>query len=228
MSDDLKSSLSHVLWIGGGTDTGKTSIAEAIASRYDLQVYHFDRNETSHIERLIKAGSAYFQALVSKQQNGYWQLRDIDEYWVLRKPVVMAAETITSWKERFPLVVDDLLAMPKESMIIAEGPGLFPESVVQVIRSSRQAIWLVPSKAFKIKLTEQRDKPGVKNQTIDPQRATKNLIARDLLMAHHVRIQTRERNLKLYEVNDSRSLEDMIALVERHFKPWLLGEQCCP
>ena len=129
MDDDLKSTLQHVLWIGGGTDTGKTSIAQAIARRYGLQTYHYDRNEPSHIERLINAGSAYFQNLVTKTAEGHWELRDVDEYWVLRSADVMARETITSWKQRFPLVVEDLQAMPKEPMIIAEGPGLFPECV---------------------------------------------------------------------------------------------------
>ena len=88
---------------------------------------HYDRNEPSHIERLIDAGSTYFQELVTKTAEGRWVLRDVDAYWVLRSPEVMAQETIASWKARFPLVVEDLQAMPKEPMIIAEGPGLFPE-----------------------------------------------------------------------------------------------------
>ncbi|MDD1717414.1 MAG: hypothetical protein LUQ45_04105, partial [Methanoregulaceae archaeon] len=141
MGNDVKSTLQHVLWIGGGTDTGKTSIAQAIAHRYGLQVYHYDRNESSHIERLINAGSTYFQELVTKTAEGYWELRDVDEYWVLRSPDIMAQETIASWKERFPLVVEDLQAMPREPMIIAEGPGLFPECVYRILRSPRQAIW---------------------------------------------------------------------------------------
>ena len=221
MDDDLKSTLQHVLWIGGGTDTGKTSIARTIARRYGLQTYHYDRNESSHIERLINAGSAYFQNLVTKTAEGYWELRDVDEYWVLRSPDIMAQETITSWKERFPLVMEDLQAMSREPMNIAEGPGLFPESVHRVLRSPRQAIWLVPTEAFKRALVKQRGKPSVRAQTSDPERATENLIARDMLMARLVREEAQERGLKLCELDGSQSLEEMVAVVEHHFEPLL-------
>lgn len=221
MGDDLESILQHVLWIGGGTDAGKTSIARAIASRYGLQVYHYDRNESSHIERLINAGSIYFQKLVTKTAAGYWELGDVDEYWVLRSPEVMAQETIVSWKERFPLVVEDLQAMPKEPLIIAEGPGLFPECVYRVLRSPPQAIWLVPTETFKRALVKQRGKPGVRAQTSDPERATENLIGRDMLMARLVREEAQERGLRLCEVNGSQTLEEMVAVVEHHFAPFL-------
>ena len=219
--DDLRSSLQHVLWIGGGTDTGKTSIAQAIAHRYGLQVCHYDRNESSHIERLISAGSAYLEKLVTKTPEGTWELRDADEYWVLRSPDVMARETITSWKERFPLVVEDLQAMPREPMIIAEGPGLFPECVCRVLRNPRQAIWLVPTEGFKRALVKQRGKPGVRAKTSDPERATENLFARDMLMARLVCEEAQERGLKVCEVDGSQSLVEMVAVVERHFQPGL-------
>lgn len=223
MNDNLTSTLQHVLWIGGGTDTGKTSIAQAIADRHGLQIYHYDRNEPSHIERLIRAGSVYLQTLVTRTAKGRWELRDVDEYWVLRDPAVMAQDTIRSWQERFPLVIEDLLAMPTEPTIVAEGPGLFPECVGPALKSPRQAIWLVPTKAFKRTLVEQRGKPSVRARTSDPERATENLIARDLLMARHVRKEARERGLKLCEVDGSRTLGEMIALVEHHFGPFLRG-----
>jgi hypothetical protein len=222
---DLKSALEHVLWIGGGTDTGKTSIAQAIAHRYGLQIYHYDRNEPSHIERLIDAGSTYFQELVTKTAEGRWVLRDVDAYWVLRSPEVMAQETIASWKSRFPLVVEDLQAMPKEPMIIAEGPGLFPENVYPTLHTPRQAIWLVPTEFFKRALVEQRGKPSVRAQTRDPERATENLIGRDLLMARRVEEEALERGLTVCEVDGSRSLEEMVTVVERHFEPLLQEER---
>lgn len=34
--------LEHVLWIGGATDSGKTSVARALAQTYGLQEYHYD------------------------------------------------------------------------------------------------------------------------------------------------------------------------------------------
>ncbi len=40
---NLRSVLAHVLWIGGAPDAGKTSIANLLAEKHQLQVYHFDR-----------------------------------------------------------------------------------------------------------------------------------------------------------------------------------------
>ncbi len=41
--DDLKGALAHVLWIGGATGAGTTSVAQAMAEKHGLQAYHYDR-----------------------------------------------------------------------------------------------------------------------------------------------------------------------------------------
>lgn len=96
--------------------------------------------------------------------------------------------------------------MPKEPMIVAEGPGLFPACVYPVLTSPRQAMWLVPTPAFKRALVIKRGKPGVRDQTRDPQRATKNVTASDMLMVQLVRQEALERGLTLCEVDGSRSI----------------------
>ncbi|MFN8542528.1 MAG: hypothetical protein U0232_34240, partial [Thermomicrobiales bacterium] len=47
----LRDQLAHVLWIGGPPDSGKTSLADLLAERHSLQVYHFDRHEADHLRR---------------------------------------------------------------------------------------------------------------------------------------------------------------------------------
>jgi adenylylsulfate kinase-like enzyme len=50
--------LSHVLWIGGGPASGKSSIARELARRFDLQLYSVDERDATHEPRmpLVAAG----------------------------------------------------------------------------------------------------------------------------------------------------------------------------
>jgi hypothetical protein len=56
---ELGQALSHVLWIGGATDTGKTTISEIFAVRYGFQVYHYDRHDQSQMEHLAQGFPHY-------------------------------------------------------------------------------------------------------------------------------------------------------------------------
>jgi hypothetical protein len=153
---NLRKMLAHILWIGGGTDAGKSTIANSLVERHGLQSYNFDRHERSHIERRIAAGD--YQG----RKNPYeWTP---DEMWVDLSPEVMASQVIRSWLQRVDFVVEDLLAMPKEPLIIAEGPGFFPEVIEPLLSSYHQAIWFVPELAFKRKIHAQRGKPTVQHQ----------------------------------------------------------------
>ena len=44
--------LSHVLWIGGGQGSGKSSVAWALSRRFDLQLYNVDRRTWVHEARM--------------------------------------------------------------------------------------------------------------------------------------------------------------------------------
>jgi 2-phosphoglycerate kinase len=87
----LKEKLSHVLFLGGGTDAGKTTVARMLAEKHDWQLYRFDLNEMAHIERLLEKGSKYYDDFMAMSE---------DERWVLRTPEEMAAGTIGGWSER--------------------------------------------------------------------------------------------------------------------------------
>ncbi len=46
---DPRAALRHVLWIGGPPDAGKSTVADLLAGKYGLLVYHFDRHERVYI-----------------------------------------------------------------------------------------------------------------------------------------------------------------------------------
>jgi len=208
-----KTALAHVLWIGGGTDAGKTTVAEAIVQRYGLQSYNFDRHERSHIERRITAGD----------YQGHKNLFEMtpDAMWIDQTPAAMAAGVIRGWSRRVDFVMEDLLTMPKAPLILAEGPGFFPEVIAPLLSSPRQAIWLVPEPNFKRQIAIQRGKPSVRHQTRDPALATENIITRDLLVTQHVRQEATQLGLTLLEIDGTQSIDEVTRRVEEHFEPFL-------
>lgn len=211
---ELRDALAHVLWIGGAPDAGKTSIAALLAARYQLQVYHFDRHEPAHFARAEPDRHPALFAAHSMRMTP-------DERWVRRPVAVMVRETIQSWSERFGMAVEDLRAMPGRPMIVAEGPGFFPECVAPLLTSPHQAIWLEPTEPFKRASAARRDKPGAQYETSDPERARRNWYARDLGLVAHVRRAAEARGLTLLTVDGSASLGEMEARVEAHFAPLL-------
>jgi adenylate kinase family enzyme len=203
--------LSHVLWIGGATDAGKTTLSEIIAKQFNFHLYHHDRHDLVHHEHLAQNSMDYCAFLTAS----------MDERWIVPSPEKLFQRAIRSFHDRFPLVIKDLLALPKKPGIMAEGFGLLPELLVPVLSSKRQAIWLVPTESFKWASMRRRNKPSFREQTSDPEKATRNLLIRDMLLAEYVKTQTQLYGLQLYEVDGSCSIEEMVTLLKQHFEPIL-------
>ncbi len=212
--DDLRTALAHVLWIGGAPDAGKTSIADLLATKRQLQVYHFDRHEPAHFDRATAAEHPALYAAHPARMTP-------DERWVRHAVERMVRETIASWTERCEMAIEDLLAMPRQPMIVAEGPGFFPECLAPLMRDSHQAIWLQPTESFKQASAARRNKLTPRFKTSDPARAQRNWYARDLGLVAHVAREAHARGLTLLTVDGAKSLDEMTALVEAHFAPLL-------
>ncbi len=210
----LRQSLSHFLWIGGAADAGKTTLARIIAERHGLQRYDYDRRSMSYLERLAQTQHRYRDFLTAT----------MDERWVRPKPEDLTPQVLQRARDQFPLVIEDLIALPKKPMIIAEGLGLLPELVSPVLTNKRQAVWLVPTEEFKQDSMRRRHKSLAVYKTSDPKRGMRNLFTLGLLLAEQVKAQAESRGLVVYEVDGARSVEEMASLIEQHFEPLLLGD----
>ncbi len=51
MTQDPRGDLDHVLWLGGSTCAGKTSVAKRLAASHGLRVYHCDDAFEDHRKR---------------------------------------------------------------------------------------------------------------------------------------------------------------------------------
>lgn len=207
MGQEFPKSLPHVLWIGGATDSGKSSVAQKLAERRRLQIYSYDRRDLAHHEQLAKTHPQYAAFLQAS----------LEERWVMPEPEELFRRMLQSAIDRFPLVIADLITLPREPKIVAEGFGLLPEFLAPLLLSPNQAVWLAPTEGFKRDSMNRRGKPSFGAQVTDPQRAKSNLIMRDHLFGKYIREQVLKYGYTLYDVDGTRSVTEMVAQVEQHF-----------
>lgn len=207
--DAARRTFANVLWLGGGTDAGKSSIVRALGEHRHFRWYNFDYFEPDHIARMTPQAHPATHDFVA---------RSLDERWVQPSPAALARTTIAMWGERFPLVLEDLREWPRDTIILVEGPGLFPAAVAPLLGSPQQALWLLPTPAFKRAIFATREnKRAIAAATTDPPRAQRNMIARDALVSEHIRREAQAERLAILEVDGSQDVAAMAARVARHF-----------
>jgi hypothetical protein len=178
------------MWIGGPQAGGKSSIARALAERFELQLYVVDHRVWVHEARMP---ATEFASLT------------MDERWVHAEPERMLEWFITHSRHRFRLVLEDLRALPDQPAAIVEGPQLFPRFVAAVLGSPGQALFLEPDRAA---MRERLLARGPMAATSDGVRARENATARDLLIAELFSREARELRLPTLVVDVP--LEEMI------------------
>jgi hypothetical protein len=205
--------LPPILWIGGGTGGGKTSIAARLAAAHGLTAYHYDRVEPAQIARMTPDRQPRFTRFLAMS---------MDERWVHTSATALFELVLETQDERFALVLEDLAAMPRDRTVVAEGFGLRPDLVAPLLDDPRRAVWLLPTREFRVASLERDGRLWrMPNQTSNPPRALSNRLGRDELLTRHTRREAAARGFATIEVDGTRSLDEVTALVERQFAPWL-------
>lgn len=210
---DLREQLAHVLWIGGSPHSGKTTLSRLLAGKWDLKIYNLDWHLVR--EHRSRPGGA---------PSG-WDELTMDQRWLLPSPEQMAEREISSWTARSRLVIDDLLPLPRDRTVVAEGPAVFPWWVEPLLSSTRQAIFLIAESSWRAQVYARRyrDDPAASSagRTTDPARAAANIAVRDALLAARIRRSCEELGLRVETMDGSRDIDESLALVEEHFREWL-------
>lgn len=197
--------LRHVRWIGGGTVTGKTTIARSLAARHGLHLYECDRMQSAHTARSNRADHPLLFQFMEMS---------MDERWATRTPEEMYETWPAANGEGFHLIVEDLLDVPPDRPVLVEGYKLLPRLVNPLLTSSHQAVWLIPAPEFRrVGLKLRGTLWDMANQTSDPERALANRLARDAMLTSEVARQAEELALPTITVDGISSLDEVTARV---------------
>lgn len=207
-----------MLWIGGPPGAGKTTVATRLARRHGLRWYCSDWRTWEHRDRAIRAGNP---AAIR------WEALTPDE----RRNVPPAERLAMSLhRERGPMLVDDLLALPPVPLIVAEGSTVAPDFVSSGVADPSRAVWLVPSPrpsdVLAAEIEREVEKHAVPTLAVDRTRGIDAAVAAveehfALALAEGPRTKTpAERTALLRKANEA-----IVSQVRGyHARPWAEGE----
>lgn len=133
---DALTALDHVLWIGGASASGKTTLATRLARRHGLRWYSADAHTWEHRDAAIGAGH---------KAAARWETMTYDERRATLQSDPAELVSLNLDFERGPMIVDDLRRLPRAPLVVADGSTILPELVAQGHAHRDRAVWLLPS-----------------------------------------------------------------------------------
>ncbi|MBO0837370.1 MAG: hypothetical protein J2P28_17945 [Actinobacteria bacterium] len=204
----LRARLQHVYWIGGGPCAGKSTIARRLAAQHGLHLYATDDAMGDHARRSAPEDVPFLSAFAGM---------DMDERWVNRSPEIML-ETFPWFRgEGFGLIVEDLLGLPAETGVIAEGFRLLPHLVKPLLAVTYHAVWLLPTAEFRQAAMDGRGNGWALPRTSDPDRARRNLAERDRMFTDRLSKETMRLDLPVIEIDAGMSEDELASQVTQAF-----------
>ncbi len=209
-ADHPREKLKHVYWLGGAPGAGKSTIARRLASQYGLQIYATDDVMSAHAARSRPEDSPFLAKFMSM---------DMDERWLNRSPETML-ETFHWFRgEGFSFIVEDLLALPEQPGVIAEGFRLLPEFVQPLLTVATKAVWLLPTPEFYRMANESRGSVwAIAGKTSNPEKARDNLAERNRMFTDRLRDNVKHVGLNMVSLDISMTEEQTFADVTRAFR----------
>jgi hypothetical protein len=123
--------------VGGPPCAGKTTVSRILARRLGLRLYSADTQTWAHRDRALAAGNAAARR---------WESLDPALRWEGLTPNEMVDMSLH--RERGPMVLDDLRALPASPLVIAEGSVVPAWAVSAEVVAPGRAVWLLPTPEF--------------------------------------------------------------------------------
>ena len=201
--------LNRVFWLGGSPCSGKSSISEILARRFDLDIYHVDEAFEAHRQRINPAQQPALSKWLASSWNDRW-MQPVDN---------LVREAIACYREHFALIVDDLAARPIAKSILVEGTALLPRQVADRLKQNSHAIWVIPTGGFQREQYSKRDwAHTIVEQCDTPEVAFGNWMERDIRFAEWIEAETATLGLQLLKIDGSRTVAENANEIARSFK----------
>lgn len=207
---DLPAALTHVYWLSGASGAAKSTIARRLAAAHDMTLYSTDEVMGDHAKRCTPDECPRLEN---------FKHMTMDERWANRTPDVMLETFHWFHGEGFHLILEDLLSLPRDRKIIVEGFRPLPHLVTPVIVSPHQAIWLIPTPEFRVKVFEARGTMwDIPNKTSQPEKALQNLLTRDAMFTEQLDKEAEAEGVATIIVDGTQSEDELLDAVGSHFK----------
>ena len=128
--------LQNVLWIGGASGAGKTTLATRLARRHGLRWYSADARTWDHRDAAIRAGH---EGAIR------WEAMNVEERHAVALEEPGELVHLNLDLDRGPMIVDDLRSLPTAPLVVADGSTVLPELVAQGHARRDRSVWLLPT-----------------------------------------------------------------------------------
>ena len=131
------------------------------------------------------------------------------------RPVAVQVEELRGfYQEELEMVLDDLAAMRRGGPVLAEGAGLLPARVGDLVRRPDRAVWLTADGALRRRRARQRPETRrLLAQCCDPEETFHRWMQRDDRWAADVAAEARRAGQRVLAVGGRRTLEQNAAQV---------------
>jgi len=177
MNSDLQQLFSQAYILGGSPCSGKSMIAEMLATKYRFQYYKADDHEANHLQRI----TPYLQPVMFKYSKMSW-----DEIWSQTAEKLFHDE-IEYYHERFPFILNNLNQLNLQMPVFLEGAAFLPELIKHYPVKRENVIFMIPSTEFQFNHYARRPWiQSIQNECHDPKQAFENWMNRDALFGQEV------------------------------------------
>lgn len=198
----------NIYYIGGSPCSGKSTMAEILAKKYDLHYFKVD----DYIDKYLQLGAEKGYEICKKMSAMSW-----DEIW-MRDPVLQCAEEVQWYEEIFGFVQEDLNNIVCKKAIITEGAAYMPKLMLGINIPYNRYFSLTPEREFQIFHYSKREfVPYILRDCTDKETAFTNWMNRDILFAKEVQKQCEITGYKSMINKGERSVEKMVDEIGKHF-----------
>jgi hypothetical protein len=200
--------LKNIYYIGGSPCSGKSTVAEAIAHKFNLNYFKVD----DFLEEYVAKGVACGKPICIKQKK-----MTAEQTW-MRDPEIQNLEELQFYNEIFEFIMKDINNIPSQDGIITEGAAFLPCLIKNSNIKQQHYVNITPTPEFQILHYKQRPwVPYVLEGCRDKEKAFMNWMDRDILFANAVRKQCEEMGYKSFINDGTISIEELVKKVCLYF-----------